>query len=252
MDEFHDKTVLITGGGGGIGRATALAFARAGAHLLISDLDLAAAEATTRLVIEAGGEAYAQHCDVTNPEEVEALIAGTLERFGRLDCAINNAGIEAGNQATARLPIDIWERTINVNLSGVFYCMRSEITAMRDRGGVIVNIASVLGLVGFAGASAYVAAKHGVIGLTKTAALEYAQRGIRINAVCPGFVATAMLDRIGVTDDPERMAMVAGLHAMGRLGQPEEVTGAILYLCSDAATFVTGQTLVVDGGYTAR
>lgn len=252
MDGLRNKAVLITGGGGGIGRATALAFAQAGARLLIGDLDLAAAEETARLVAAAGGQAHAQRCDVARPDDAEALVRAAVDRLGRLDCAVNNAGIEAGSQSTARLPIDTWERTIGVNLSGVFYCMRAEIAAMRDGGGSIVNIASVLGLVGFAGAAAYVAAKHGVIGLTKTAALEYAQRGIRVNAVCPGFVATPMLERIGVTGNSEREATIVGLHAMGRLGRPEEIAGAVLYLCSEAASFVTGEALAVDGGYTAR
>jgi NAD(P)-dependent dehydrogenase (short-subunit alcohol dehydrogenase family) len=252
MEGLRDRAVLITGGGGGIGRATALAFARAGARVLVGDLDLAAAEETARLVAEAGGEAYAHRCDVARPAEAEALVREAVGRLGRLDCAVNNAGVEASNEGTARLPVETWERTIGVNLSGVFYCMRAEIAAMRPAGGAIVNIASVLGLVGFAGAAAYVAAKHGVIGLTKTAALEYAARGIRVNAVCPGFVATPMLDRVGVTGDPERQAAITGLHAMGRLGRPEEIAGAVLYLCSDAASFVTGESLVVDGGYTAR
>ncbi|NCC33573.1 MAG: SDR family oxidoreductase [Chloroflexia bacterium] len=253
MSSFHDKAVLITGGGGGIGRATALAFAEAGARLMLGDLDRAAAEETARLVAVAGGEAHVLQCDVAEPAQVEALVQATLDRLGRLDCAVNNAGIEASQEGLARLPLATWERTLAVNLSGVFYCMRAEITAMRTSGGgAIVNMASALGMVGFAGAAAYVAAKHGVIGLTKTAALEYATRGIRVNAVCPGFIATPMLDRAGVTTNPEREAMIADLHAMRRLGRPEEIAGAVLYLCSDAASFVTGEALVVDGGYTAR
>jgi NAD(P)-dependent dehydrogenase (short-subunit alcohol dehydrogenase family) len=252
MDGLPGKAVLITGGGGGIGRATALAFAHAGARLVLGDLDLAAAEETARLVAMAGGEAYALRCDVAEPEQAEALVQAALDRLGRLDCAVNNAGIEASQEGLARLPVATWERTIAVNLSGVFYCMRAELGAMRaSGGGAIVNMASALGLVGFAGAAAYVAAKHGVIGLTKTAALEYATRGIRVNAVCPGFVATPMLERAGVTTDPERQTMIADLHAMRRLGRPEEIAGAVLYLCSDAASFVTGEALVVDGGYTA-
>ncbi|PDV96528.1 SDR family oxidoreductase [Candidatus Chloroploca asiatica] len=253
MDGFHDKAVLITGGGGGIGRATALAFAHAGARVMLGDVDIAAAEETARLVTAAGGEAHVLQCDVAEPAQVEALVQTTLDRLGRLDCAVNNAGIEASQEGLARLPLATWERTLAVNLSGVFYCMRAEITAMRaSGGGAIVNMASALGLVGFVGAAAYVAAKHGVIGLTKTAALEYATRGIRVNAVCPGFIATPMLDRAGVTADPERTAMIAELHAMRRLGRPEEIAGAVLYLCSDAASFVTGEALVADGGYTAR
>lgn len=252
MDGLHTKAVLITGGGGGIGRATALAFAQSGARLMLGDLDLAAAEETARLVVAAGGEAYAFQVDVAQPEQAEALVKATVDRLGRLDCAVNNAGIEASQEGLVRLPVATWERTLAVNLSGVFYCMRAEIAAMRTSGGAIVNMASALGLVGFVGAAAYVAAKHGVIGLTKTAALEYATRGIRVNAVCPGFVATPMLERAGVTTDPERQTMIADLHAMRRLGRPEEIAGAVLYLCSDAASFVTGEALVVDGGYTAR
>ncbi len=252
MEELHDKAALITGGGGGIGRATALAFARAGARLMLGDLDLAAAEETARQVVAAGGEAHAMRCDVSRPEEAEALVREAVARLGRLDYAVNNAGIEASQESTARLPVETWERTIAINLSGVFYCMRAELAAMRASGGVIVNIASVLGLVGFAGAAAYVAAKHGVIGLTKVAAIEFAARGIRVNAVCPGFVETPMLERVGVTSDPDRRAQIEGLHPINRLGRPEEIAGAVLYLCSDAASFVTGHALVVDGGYTAR
>ncbi|MGQ9927457.1 MAG: SDR family oxidoreductase [Chloroflexaceae bacterium] len=252
MQELHDKGVLITGGGGGIGRATALAFARVGARLMLGDLDLAAAEETARQVVAAGGEAHAAHCDVSRPEEAEALVQEAVARLGRLDYAVNNAGIEASQESTARLPVETWERTIAINLSGVFYCMRAELAAMRAGGGAIVNIASVLGLVGFAGAAAYVAAKHGVIGLTKVAAIEFAARGIRVNAVCPGFVETPMLERVGVTSDSDRRAQIEGLHPINRLGRPEEIAGAVLYLCSDAASFVTGHALVVDGGYTAR
>ncbi|MEI7771858.1 MAG: SDR family oxidoreductase [Chloroflexales bacterium] len=253
MQGFHHKAVVITGGGGGIGRATALAFARAGSRLMVGDLDRAAADATVELIVAEGGEAYALGCDVAQPESAEALVRAAVARLGRIDCAINNAGIAASSESTARLPIDTWERTIGVNLSGVFYCMRAELAAMRaGGGGVIINVASVLGLVGFAGAAAYVAAKHGVIGLTKTAALEYATRSIRVNAVCPGFIETPMLDRAGVTGDPDIRAAITALHPMGRLGQPEEIAGAVLYLCSDAASFITGQALVVDGGYTAR
>jgi len=252
MEKLHDKAALITGGGGGIGRATALAFARAGARLMLGDLDLAAAEETARQVVAAGGEAHAMRCDVSRPEEAEALVREAVARLGRLDYAVNNAGIEASQESTARLPVETWERTIAINLSGVFYCMRAELAAMRASGGVIVNIASVLGLVGFAGAAAYVAANHGVIGLTKVAAIEFAARGIRVNAVCPGFVETPMLERVGVTSDPDRRAQIEGLHPINRLGRPEEIAGAVLYLCSDAASFVTGHALVVDGGYTAR
>lgn len=252
MEELRDKAVLITGGGGGIGRATALAFARAGARLMLGDLDLEAAEETARQVATIGGEAHAARCDVSRPEEAEALVREAVACLGRLDCAINNAGIEASQESTARLPVETWERTIAINLSGVFYCMRAELAAMRASGGTIVNIASVLGLVGFAGAAAYVAAKHGVIGLTKVAAIEFAARSIRVNAVCPGFVETPMLERVGVTSDPDRRVQIEGLHPINRLGRPEEIAGAVLYLCSDAASFVTGHALVVDGGYTAR
>ncbi len=252
MESLQGKAVLITGAGGGIGRATALAFAQAGARIVLADQDLAAAETTAGMVAAAGREAYAIQCDVTSPEQVESLVATACERLGGLDCAVNNAGIEASQEATARLPIATWDRTLAVNLSGVFYCMRAEITAMRARGGSIVNLASALGLVGFAGAAAYVAAKHGVLGLTKSAALEYATRGIRINAVCPGFVETPMLERAGIIHDPVRRGAIEGLHAMARLGRPEEVADAVLFLCSAKASFITGHALSVDGGYTIR
>lgn len=254
MESLRGKVVLITGGGGGIGRATALAFAGAGARVMVGDLDEAAAAATAAQVAAMGGEAGALRCDVALPDEAEALVRATVGRFGRLDCAVNNAGVEATQESTARLPVATWDRTIAINLSGVFYCMRAELAALltQGHGGAIVNTASVLGTVAMAGAAAYVAAKHGVIGLTKAAALEYAHKGVRVNAVCPGFIETPMLDRVGVTSDPERRGAVESLHAVRRLGTPEEVASAIRYLCTDAAAFITGHALLVDGGYAAR
>lgn len=252
VESMRDKMALVTGGGAGIGRAIALAFARAGAGVMIGDIDLATAEEVAGLIRAEGGTALAIRCDVAQPGDAEAMVRATVESLGRLDYAINNAGVAIASSPVAEQPIESWDRTVAINLSGVFYCMKYEIAAMLPAGGAIVNIASALGTVGFAGSSAYVAAKHGVLGLTKTAALEYATRRIRVNAICPGFIETPMLEQVGILGDPDTRATVERLHAMRRLGNPDEVAGAALYLCSDAASFVTGHALAVDGGYVAR
>ena len=250
---FHTKVALITGGSAGIGRATALAFAREGARVVIADVDVEGGEGTARLVRTAGGEALFVPTDVSRTTDVRTLVERTVATYGRLDYACNNAGIEGTQAPTADYPEEIWNRVININLTGVWLCMKYEIPQMLTQGGgVIVNMASILGTVGFPNAAAYVAAKHGLIGLTRTAAIEYAPRGIRVNAVCPAFITTPMLDRAGLLTNPEVYATIVNLHPIKRLGKPEEVAEAVIWLCSDAASFVTGHALLVDGGYVAQ
>jgi NAD(P)-dependent dehydrogenase (short-subunit alcohol dehydrogenase family) len=251
MEDLKGKVALVTGAGSGIGRACAEAYARAGARVVVSDRDAAGGEETVRRLEEAGGEALFVAADVADPAACAGLVARTLERFGRLDCACNNAGIGGEQNPTADYSDEGWQQVIDVNLSGVFYCLKHEIAAMlAGGGGAIVNMASILGQVGFATAPAYVAAKHGVLGLTKTAALEYAAQGIRVNAVGPAFIHTPMI--AAFEEDPEKRQMLLSLHPIGRLGNPEEVAAAVLRLSSEAASFVTGAYLPVDGGYLAR
>jgi NAD(P)-dependent dehydrogenase (short-subunit alcohol dehydrogenase family) len=247
------KVALVTGGASGIGRASALAFARAGARVAVADVQDEGGEATIRLIQGAGGEAIYLRCDVSRASDVRALVDETIETFGRIDCAFNNAGIEGVQALTADYPEDAWDRVMGINLRGLWLCMKHEIPGMlAQRSGAIVNNASILGMVAFAKAAAYVAAKHAVLGLTRTAALEYSASGVRINAVCPGFIETPMLQRAGITADPGVREMIAGLHPMKRLGRPEEVADAVVWLCSEGATFVTGHALLVDGGYVVQ
>jgi NAD(P)-dependent dehydrogenase (short-subunit alcohol dehydrogenase family) len=242
---------LITGASSGIGRAMSLVCAREGASMVISDIEEAGAEATAELVRELGNEVLVVPCDIGQPEQCERLVARCCEHYGRLDVACNNAGISGPSHRTADYALADWAKVIQVNLSGVFYCMKYEIEAMlRNHGGSIVNVASVLGAVGFATAPAYAAAKHGVVGLTHTAALEYAAEGIRINAVGPGFIRTPL---IGAMDsDTATHAMLVAAHPMGRLGESEEVAELMMWLLSERASFVTGAYYPVDGGYLAR
>jgi NAD(P)-dependent dehydrogenase (short-subunit alcohol dehydrogenase family) len=245
------KVILVTGAASGIGRATALALARAGARLVLGDV-AAAGEDIAREARALGIDAEFLRTDVTLQVDVDALVARAIARHGRLDCAVNNAGIEGVLRETADYPEETFERVINVNLIGVWRCLRAEIPAMlRGGGGAIVNIASVAGLVGAGAFSAYVASKHGVVGLTRSAAIEYAKSGIRVNAVCPGVIDTPMLDRLEAEMPTLRAALLA-MKPMGRLGRPDEVAAAVVWLCSEAASFVTGHALAVDGGYVAQ
>lgn len=255
--QFEGKVALVTGGASGIGRATALAFAREGAKLIIADMQEEGGQQTVHLITENGGEAIFVKTDVTQATEVEALISQAVKRYGRLDCAHNNAGIAGtgiGREQralTAEYPEERWHKVIAINLTGVWLCMRYEITEMLKQGrGAIVNTASVGGLVGVPYSSAYVASKHGVVGLTKTAALEYIRQGIRVNCVCPGLIRTPMI--APGPNDSELVARMAAGQPMGRIGNPEEVAAAVLWLCSDAASFVTGHSMVIDGGYVAQ
>jgi NAD(P)-dependent dehydrogenase (short-subunit alcohol dehydrogenase family) len=250
---MKDKVVIITGGSSGIGQATALAFAQKGVKVVVADILVEAGKGTVKMIKESGGEAMFIETDVTKAGDVEAMVLQAVETYGRLDYAFNNAGIEGVQTPTADFPEDIWKKVININLVGVWQCMRHEIPQMLKRdGGVIINNASILGLVGFANASAYVASKHAVLGLTKTAAIEYATKGIRINAVCPAFIETPMLERGGLTTNSEAYEMIARLHPMQRLGKPEEIAAAVVWLCSEEASFVTGHSMLIDGGYIAR
>ena len=246
------QVALVTGGSGGIGRATALEFAHQGARVVVSDLLAEAGQETVRLIGAAGGQATFIKTDVTQAAQVEALIGQTVETYGRLDCAFNNAGIEGGMAKTGDYAEERWEQVIRINLKGVWLCMKYEIQHMLGHGGgAIVNTASVAGLVGFRYGPAYVASKHGVNGLTKTAALEYAKAGIRVNAVCPGVIKTPMFER-GLQKNPDLEERFASVHPVGRIGQPEEIARAVVWLCSPAASFVTGTQLPVDGGFVAQ
>ena len=248
--QFKDKVAIVTGGAFGIGKATAIAFAKKGARVVIADLveDAEAVNAIKAL----GGEVIFIKCDVSKTEDVKAMIEKTIATFGRLDYAFNNAGIEGSNGTTQECSEENWDKTIAVNLKGIWLCMKQEIPEILKQGkGVIINCASVAGLIGFPGLPAYVASKHGVIGLTKTSALECAKLGIRVNAVCPGAIKTPMIDRL-TGNKKEVEAQFTGLEPIGRLGQPEEVANAVLWLCSDEASFVTGHAMALDGGWVAQ
>lgn len=249
---LQGKVALVTGASSGIGRATALAFAREGAKVVVSDVVVDGGNETVRCIKEAGGEAVFIQADVAKAIDVEALIQQTVATYGRLDCAHNNAGISGPIALTADHSEAHWDRVIAINLKGVWLCMKHEIAQMFKQGnGAIVNTASGAGLVGIAGAGAYVASKHGVVGLTKTAALEYAKVGIRVNAVCPGVIQTPMVERLTSRNPNVAEALIAG-EPIGRIGKPEEIAEAVVWLCSDAASFVTGHAMAVDGGYVAQ
>jgi NAD(P)-dependent dehydrogenase (short-subunit alcohol dehydrogenase family) len=248
---LEGRVALVTGGGSGIGRASAIAFAREGAQVVVSDVNQDGGEETVDLITELGGESTFFPADVSDGEHVARLVTSTLDHYGRLDCAHNNGGIEGPLASVVDLTEDDWNRVIDINLKGVWWCLKHEIPAMLMAGGVIVNTASVSGLKGFPPLlPAYVASKFGVVGLTAVTARSYAQQGIRVNAICPGAIDTPMLDRIGEGAQRLGVAMVAE-NPSGRLGTPEEVTAAVIWLCSDAASFITGQTLTIDGGFLA-
>jgi NAD(P)-dependent dehydrogenase (short-subunit alcohol dehydrogenase family) len=248
-----DKVVLVTGAGSGIGRATALTCVRERAKVMVADRVVDAGEETVAMIKQAGGEATFVKVDVTQMAEVDAMVAATVETYGRLDCAHNNAGIEGVAATTADYPEEEWDRVMAINLKGVWLCMKAEIPQMLAQGGgAIVNTASLAGLVGARRMPAYVASKHGVAGLTKTAALEYAKAGIRVNAVCPGIIRTSMVDRMYLQRRPDLETRLEALEPLGRLGKPEEVAEAVVWLCSDAASFVTGHTMTIDGGIYAQ
>jgi NAD(P)-dependent dehydrogenase (short-subunit alcohol dehydrogenase family) len=249
---LEGKVALVTGGSSGIGRATALALAREGARIAIGNRRIPEGEETARMIREAGGEALLVRTDVTRATEVEALAAKTVETYGRLDCAFNNAGTTGEMARTADCTEENWDRTVTLNLKGVWLSMKYEIPAMlKNGGGSIVNNASVAGLVGMRGGPAYSASKGGVIQLTRTAALEYAKMGIRVNAVCPGYVLTPMVEG-PIRAKPELEEQIKKYQPLGRLGTPEEIAEAVVWLCSDAASFVTGHPLVIDGGSVAQ
>jgi NAD(P)-dependent dehydrogenase (short-subunit alcohol dehydrogenase family) len=251
---MEDKVALITGGGSGIGRATALAFASAGAKVALTGRREAEGQETVALIKQHGGQALFVQGDVRNEGDVARMVSQTLDAYGRLDAAFNNAGIEGEvGKPTHEQTVANYHAVMDINVLGVLLAMKHQIAAMlKNGGGAIVNNASVGGLVGFPGASVYVASKHAVVGLTKTAALEYAKQGIRVNAVAPGGIKTPMLNRFTGGPGTDFFNQLSNLHPIGRLGTPEEIAEAVLWLCSDKSSFVTGLSLTADGGWTAQ
>lgn len=243
------KIAFVTGGGSGIGEASAKALAAAGATVAIADTNSSGADRVTAEIIAAGGSAKSYTLDVSDDEAVGNVITSIVKEFGSLDIAVNNAGIGGEQAPTGDLTVAGWRKVLSVNLDGVFYCMRHEIAAMKSAGGgSIINMASILGAVGFAGAAGYVASKHALLGLTQTAAMEYAAVGIRVNSVGPGFIKTPLLDSLPA----EALTGIAAMHPMNRLGTSEEVAALVLFLASPGASFITGGYYPVDGGYLTR
>jgi NAD(P)-dependent dehydrogenase (short-subunit alcohol dehydrogenase family) len=249
MKLLEDKVAIITGAGSGIGKATALLFSKEGAKIIVSDINEANGNSAVEEIRKTGGEAFYIKADSSKPEDNEMLVKQTVEKYGALDIAVNNAGIGGPLGATGEYPIEGWQKVIAINLSGVFYGLRYQIPAMQKNGGSIVNIASILGSAGTKFSPAYVAAKHGVVGLTKAAALEYADKKIRINSVGPGYIKTPLVENS--LDKPALDALV-GLHPIGRLGESSEIAEVILWLASSKSSFVTGAYYPADGGYLAQ
>ena len=250
--QFSGKVALVTGGASGLGRVSAIALAKEGAQIAVSDIAASEGEATVQMITQAGGRAVFVKADVTKSNEVEAMVRETVKVFGRLDFALNNAGIDGVRARTADYPEEVWRQVIDLDLTGVFLCMKSELPIMVKQGsGVIVNMSSVAGVTGFPGHAAYTASKHGVIGLTKTAAIDYAKAGIRVNAICPAYTHTPMLDRM-LTQHSDLEAKLISRVPLRRLGKAEEIAQAVIYLFSDAAAFITGHSLVMDGGIMAE
>ena len=251
MSDMKGKIALVTGAATGIGRATAIEFARNGAAVVVSDVNTAEGLKTANLIESEGGEATFVECDVSASADVEALISQVLKKHGRLDAAHNNAGVEGARVPLIDLTEEQWDAVMAVNLKGVWMCMKHEIPQMLEQGGgAIVNTSSVAGLIGMKGSTAYGTAKHGVIGMTKTAALEYAERGVRVNAICPGAIRTPMTERL-MGNDPEREAMYMSIQPIGRFGTTAEIANLVVWLCSDAASLITGTAIPIDGGVMA-
>jgi len=249
MGDLNGKVAIVTGAAKGIGESTAKLFAKEGARVTVSDVDVENGEKVVKTINDNGGEAIFVKSDASKAEDHQELVKNTVDAFGKLDIAVNNAGIGGPLAKTAEYPLEGWEKVINLNLNGVFYGTKFQIAEMlKNGGGSIVNIASILGQVGTANSPAYVAAKHGVVGLTKTAAIEYAKEGIRVNSVGPGYIKTPLLNVL----DGDTLDMLKGMHPIGRLGKPEEVAEIILWLASDKASFVTGNYYAVDGGYLSQ
>lgn len=250
MKKLENKTVFITGGLSGIGQACALAAAQAGANLAIADLKSDTAEKTMEVFRRENPKAIFIECDVSSFSEVQSAIQKVVGAFGTLDVALNNAGIGGASSTVGDMTEEAWLKVIGINLNGVFNCMKHELTQMsKQKHGVIINMSSILGKVGFANSAHYVAAKHAVLGLTKTAALEYATEGIRVNAICPGFIDTPLLVKGGISDHEEVKQLIVNLHPMKRLGQSEEIANGFVFLACDDSSFMTGTALEIEGGY---
>ncbi len=250
--DLSGKVAIVTGAASGFGRATARLLGESGASLVVSDIDIDGGEGCAAQIRAAGGEATFVPADVSNTAEVERMVATAVERFGRLDLAYNNAGIMGSAHPLAEMPEEQWRRALDVMLTGVFLCMKAELPVLLETGGgAIVNCSSGAGLIGFPGQAGYVAAKHGVVGLTKVAALEYGSQGIRINAICPGTARTKMVDAV-IAEQPELEAQLLDLHPIGRIAEPDEIARTVLWLFSDAASFVSGAAIPVDGGFVAQ